>query len=73
MERIGGRHGRTPAQVAVAVAVAWVLRNPAVTGAIILTTDGYYWLDPAVALAVSAVIAYHAIKLLHGVIVTLRS
>ena len=28
---------------------------------------------PAVALAVSSVIAYHAIKLLHGVIVTLRS
>ena len=31
LQRIGARHGRTPAQVA----VAWVLRNPAVTGAII--------------------------------------
>lgn len=31
LERIGARHGRTPAQVA----VAWVLRNPAVTGAIL--------------------------------------
>jgi aryl-alcohol dehydrogenase-like predicted oxidoreductase len=31
LRRIGTRHGRTPAQVA----VAWVLRNPAVTGAIV--------------------------------------
>ncbi len=38
----------------------------------IIATGGNYWLDPTVALAVSAVIAYHAIKLLHGVIVTLR-
>lgn len=45
----------------------------ALTGAIILATDGNYWLDPTVALAVSGVLAYHAIKLLHGVIVTLRS
>jgi aryl-alcohol dehydrogenase-like predicted oxidoreductase len=31
LEKIGARHGRTPAQVA----VAWVLSNPAVTGAIV--------------------------------------
>jgi len=39
----------------------------AITGAIILTTGGLYWLDPAVALAISAVIAYHALRLLRRV------
>jgi cobalt-zinc-cadmium efflux system protein len=55
----------TTADAAAAITVA-------LSGAIILTTGGYYWLDPSVALAVSSVIAYHAIKLLCGVIVTLR-
>jgi len=45
----------------------------ALTGAIILATGGTYWLDSTVALVVSAVIAYHAVKLLHSVIVTLRA
>ena len=44
----------------------------AVTGAI-LATGGLYWLDPTVALLVSAVIAYHAFKLLRRVIVALRN
>jgi cobalt-zinc-cadmium efflux system protein len=45
----------------------------AVAGAIILLTSGSYWLDPTVALAVSGVIAYHAVKLLYRVIGTLRA
>ena len=44
----------------------------AVTGAIILATNGSYWLDPTVALVVSVVIAYHAIVLLRKVVHTLR-
>jgi cobalt-zinc-cadmium efflux system protein len=56
----------TTADAAAAIAVA-------LSGAIILATGANYWIDPTVALTVSAVIAYHAIKLLHGVIVTLRS
>ena len=56
----------TTADAAGAIAVA-------LSGAIILTTGGNYWLDPTVALTVSAVVAFHAIKLLHGVILTLRS
>ncbi len=44
----------------------------AATGAIFLATRGSYWLDPTVALAISAVIAYHAIKLLRDVVVVLR-
>lgn len=45
----------------------------AVTGAVIFASGGNYWLDPTVALAVSAVIAYHAIKLLRSIIVILRT
>jgi cobalt-zinc-cadmium efflux system protein len=45
----------------------------AVTGAIILATGSLYWLDPAVALLVSVVIAYHAFKLLRQVVVALRT
>ena len=39
----------------------------AVVGVVVLVTGGYYWLDPAVALAVSAVIGYRAIGLLKEV------
>jgi cation diffusion facilitator family transporter len=45
----------------------------AVTGGIIVATGGNYWLDPAIALVVSAIIAYHAIKLLLRVNAALRS
>ncbi len=44
----------------------------AITGAIILFAGGLYWLDPAVALVISAVVAYHAVRLLHRVAVVLR-
>jgi cobalt-zinc-cadmium efflux system protein len=40
----------------------------AVTGGVILATGGLYWLDPAVALTISAVVAYHAIQLLRRVV-----
>jgi cobalt-zinc-cadmium efflux system protein len=39
----------------------------AITGAIIQTTGGFFWLDPAIALIVSAVVAYHAIRLLRSI------
>ncbi len=39
----------------------------AVTGAVIVATGGLYWLDPAVALVISTVVAYHAVKLLRAV------
>jgi cobalt-zinc-cadmium efflux system protein len=35
----------------------------AVSGAIILSVGGWYWLDPAVALVIAVVIGYHALKL----------
>jgi len=45
----------------------------AVSGAVILTAGGVYWLDSAVALAVATIIAYHATKLIRDVLVRLRA
>ena len=45
----------------------------AITGGIIFFLNGLYWLDPAVALLVAAVIGFHALKLLREVLVELRS
>lgn len=44
----------------------------AVAGAIIAVTGRLYWLDPAVALVIAAVIGYHVVALLRGVVTTLR-
>ncbi len=44
----------------------------AVTGAVILATGGWYWLDPAVALAIAIVVAYHAVALIRKVLTRLR-
>jgi cobalt-zinc-cadmium efflux system protein len=44
----------------------------AVVGAIILATGGWYWLDPAVALTIAAVVAYHALALIRKVLTRLR-
>ena len=54
--------------VADAVAAAGV----AVAGAIIWITQGWYWLDPAVALAIAVVVAYHAAALIRKVIGRIR-
>lgn len=45
----------------------------AVVGAVILATHGTYWLDPAVALLVSGVVAFHALRLVRKVLVQLRA
>ena len=55
----------TVADAAAAAAVA-------TTGAIILMTGSWYWLDPAVALVIAVVIAYHALVLLRKVFRRLR-
>jgi divalent metal cation (Fe/Co/Zn/Cd) transporter len=54
------------------VADATAAGGVAVTGVIIATTGGSYWLDPAVALVISAVIAYHVVVLLRDVGGSLR-
>jgi cobalt-zinc-cadmium efflux system protein len=54
------------------VADAAAATGVAVTGLIILVTGGWYWLDPAVALIIAVVIAYHALALLRKVLARLR-
>lgn len=54
--------------IADAVAAAGV----AAAGAIILATGSWYWLDPAVALTIAVLVAYHAIALIRKVLIRLR-
>ena len=53
------------------VADAAAAASVAVAGVIILALHGFYWLDPVVALGVSGIIIYHALKLLRRVIADL--
>jgi cation diffusion facilitator family transporter len=55
------------------VADAAAAAGVAATGAIILATGGWYWLDPAVALTIAVIIAYHALALLRKVLARLRT
>lgn len=45
----------------------------AITGAIILAKAGWYWLDPAVALIIAVVVAYHALRLIRKVVTALKA
>jgi cobalt-zinc-cadmium efflux system protein len=45
----------------------------AVSGAVILGTGGWYWLDPATALVIAVIIGYHALKLTREITAALRS
>ncbi len=54
------------------VADAAAAAGVAATGAVILATGGWYWLDPAVALAIALVVAYHALALIRKVLTRLR-
>ena len=55
------------------IADAAAAAGVAATGGIILATGGWYWLDPAVALIIAVIIAYHALALLRKVLGRLRS
>jgi cobalt-zinc-cadmium efflux system protein len=54
------------------IADAAAAAGVAAAGGIILATGGWYWLDPAVALVIAVVIAYHAVALLLKVAARLR-
>jgi cobalt-zinc-cadmium efflux system protein len=54
------------------VADAAAAAGVAAAGGIILATGGWYWLDPAVALAIAAAVGYHAIALIRKVLGALR-
>jgi cobalt-zinc-cadmium efflux system protein len=45
----------------------------AIAGGLILATGGWYWLDPAVALLIAVVVAYHAIALIRKVIAAIKT
>jgi cobalt-zinc-cadmium efflux system protein len=49
------------------VADAAAAAGVAVAGGVILATRGWYWLDPAVALGIAIVVAYHAYRLIRKV------
>jgi cobalt-zinc-cadmium efflux system protein len=55
------------------IADAAAAAGVAAAGGIILATGGWYWLDPAVALAVAVVVTYHALALIRKVLGRLRS
>jgi cobalt-zinc-cadmium efflux system protein len=54
------------------IADAAAAAGVAAAGGIILATRGWYWLDPAVALAIAVVVAYHAFALIRKVLSRLR-
>lgn len=54
------------------VADAAAAAGVAITGAVILVTGRFYWLDPAVALLIATVVGYHALTLLADVVRRLR-
>ena len=55
------------------IADAAAAAGVATTGAVILATHGWYWLDPAVALAIAVIVAYHALALIRKILSRLRS
>lgn len=50
------------------IADAAAAAGVAATGAVILVTGGWYWLDLAVALVIAVVVAYHALALIRKVL-----
>jgi cobalt-zinc-cadmium efflux system protein len=54
------------------VADAAAAAGAAATGAIILVTGGWYWLDPAMALTIAVIVGYHAFALSRKILGQLR-
>jgi cobalt-zinc-cadmium efflux system protein len=73
VDEAGGRDLSIAAVLLDTIADAAAAAGVAATGAIILATGGWYWLDPAVALAIAVVVAWHALSLIRKVLSQLRS
>lgn len=54
------------------IADAAAAAGVAAAGAIILASGGWYWLDPAVALAIAVAVTYHALVLIRKAVARLR-
>jgi len=68
-----GEHDLSVAAVLLdTVADAAAAAGVAASGAIILATHSWYWLDPAVALTIALIVAHHAIALIRKVVIRLR-
>jgi len=69
----GGRDLSVSAVLLDTVADAAAAAGVAVAGAIILAVRGWYWLDPAVALVIAVLVAYHAVRLIRRILARRRS
>lgn len=68
-----GEHDLSMAAVLLdTIADAAAAAGVATTGAIIFATGGWYWLDPAMALTIALIVAYHALTLIRKVLAQLR-
>ena len=72
-DRDGGEDLNVKAVLLDTVGDAAAAGGVAVSGAIILGTGGWYWLDPATALAIAVIVGYHAQKLTRAITAALRS
>jgi cobalt-zinc-cadmium efflux system protein len=70
---VGERDMSVAAVLLDTIADAAAAAGVAAAGAIILATGGWYWLDPAVALVVAMVVAFHALALLRKVLARIRA
>jgi cobalt-zinc-cadmium efflux system protein len=73
-QSLGNVHGDLNMQSVMldTVADAAAALGVAVSGAVILITDGLFWLDSVVALIIALVIGYHAVRLVRSVLADLR-
>ncbi len=72
-DQAGNRDLSVAAVLLDTVADAAAAAGVAATGGIILATGAWYWLDPAVALAIAVVVAWHAFALIRKVLGRLRA
>jgi cation diffusion facilitator family transporter len=73
VEEDGGEDLNVKAVLLDTAADAAAAGGVAASGAIILATDGWYWLDPATALTIALIIAYQAQKLARRAVSVIRS
>jgi cobalt-zinc-cadmium efflux system protein len=70
----GGKEGDKGEDLSVAavlldtIADAAAAAGVAAAGGIILATGGWYWLDPAAALSIAVIVAYHALALIRKIL-----
>jgi cobalt-zinc-cadmium efflux system protein len=69
----GGENLNVKAVLLDTAADAAAAAGVAASGAVILGTGGWYWLDPSIALVIAVIVAYYAQKLVRKITATIRS